>query len=138
MISTTNHVKNNRDIINITHESAIWNIFGNFSKPSLLGSFVFLCFCFVLFFIVEPWLENFFFFINYYTPFFFPNTLSVSMLLSNNSPGNTKLSLVSPRFSLYIFHMFTFVFACSSGEKPFIHQKSIHDQVALITNRKQR
>ena len=51
-------------------------------------------------------------------PFFQRRPLSVSMLLSNNTPSNTKFSQVSPRFSLYILLHVTFVFACSSGEKP--------------------
>ena len=55
-------------------------------------------------------------------PFFFPDNLSVSMLLSNNSPDNTKPSGVSPHFPLYIFHMLTFVFGCSSGKKLFTQQ----------------
>ena len=84
-------------VINITHESDIWYFFGNFlDKSSLLWSFAVFCWRFVI--------CNFFF-INYYSPFFFPDHLGLFLLLRNNSSGNTKLSRVSLCFFLYIFRM---------------------------------
>ena len=96
-------------VINITHESDIWYFFGIFlDKTSLLHS--------LAFFTIDSWLVIFvclFVFNKLLHALLLPRKRrSVSMLLSNNSPGNFRGSVRV--FQFYIFRMSTLVFACSS------------------------
>ena len=95
-------------VINITYESDIWYFFGIFlDKTSLLRS---LAFFYRRFMICDFCL---FVFNKLLHALLLPRKRrSVSMLLSNNSPGNFRGSVRV--FQFYTFSMSTLVFACSS------------------------